>query len=990
MSAAGLPMSAAGLPTAAAGLPTRAAELPLAMDLGPPSAGGGFGELDFDLGSPPRPPSGGFGEIELPPVVPSGRPAAPSIPFGGGAADPLEVDPFGKAPIPSQAPARAPASVPPAGGAVVRSGGGGTSYGEVNLDGDGSGVEVEAPLVRSVAPRPEEDMEFGAVPQGRAKAAASVLQPGMPTIGARHRSRWPLRIFGGLLFVAVAGGSLSFVPALGPYGAYWISDRLHASEYARLLTDSSAGARRALGRDVFPESRRALMDLAEAHVRAKRLESLSAYLAFTGYLSELRFGRIPEVHSQSAVMLRELRDPQAPNAASARAASLAVEGQTREATQAARSLLQQQPSNVDLAVLVAELALRAGDPAAATSAWDAVEKLEPSARAAYGSARAKYAAGDNAAAQSAAKLALTRSPEHFSAQILLARLGAAARGGEATAASAVEKLLRGPNSASPEEVVLAQTLLGDVHLARGHVALAEAAYTAALKVSPSSAPALVGLGEALFQSGRFSEALARFEAASQADATFTRAIVGTAKSKLSLERIEDAMRSLAALAKAQPQDPVVAVWYGRALEAAGDRDRANAVYRAALDTTATSPELVNVYVALATLQNQRGQAEDAQKTLAAARKRLPESAAVHRALGHLALDQNRLPDAVNELKRALELDEEDLAARFDLGVALRRSQSYEAATKVFEAVAVVDRDHPGLALERGLIFEATGHAEEALKAYEGALAKAPTDPDLMLRVGCGTVAAGRPADAEELLRKVLAQRPNSAETNHCLGRALLAEEKVPDAQRLFDHAVELDPHRAEYHLYAGWAANEASNVAKADRELAAALAIDNSLADAYWQRGVLRARQGAVKDAVADLTQALKLNPGRTDAHAALADTYYDLGREHDALAEWQKAVAAQPDNAVWRFRYGKLLVTNQMNDAGRVELEKAISFGEKATQPPRWLWEAHHFLARALAGRPEAAGHWEEFLRLGPRDSPYRVEAKAVLAKLGRPWSGD
>ena len=98
----------------------------------------------------------------------------------------------------------------------------------------------------------------------------------------------------------------------------------------------------------------------------------------------------------------------------------------------------------------------------------------------------------------------------------------------------------------------------------------------------------------------------------------------------------------------------------------------------------------------------------------------------------------------------------------------------------------------------------------------------------------------------------------------------------------------------------------------------------------------------------------------------------------------------AQPDNAVWRFRYGKLLVTNQMNDAGRVELEKAIAWGEKAEQPPRWLWEAHHFIARALAGRPEAAGHWEQFLRLGPRDSPYRAEGKDALAKLGRPWTGD
>jgi predicted Zn finger-like uncharacterized protein len=991
---ADLPVTAAGLPATAAGLPARAAERPYLADSGPPGAGGsGFGELDLDLGSAAPPPAAAFGEIELPPVMPSGRPGSPSIPSPARAKlDSLEVDPFGEAPIPSQPPGSA-ASLPPTGAAasagVVRSGGGGTNYGEVNLDAGAGGFDVEAPIVRSIAPRGDEDMEFGAVPQERGQAAATA-QPVMPSIKPTQRARWPLRVFGGLLVVAVAGGSLSFVPSLGPYGAYFISDHLRASEHARLMTDSAARARSAFARDVFPDTRRALRDLDDARASAKRFEPLAAYLAFIGHLGQLRYGRDPATHSQSQVLMQGLRDPKIAYADAARAAALGVEGQVGPALAQAQGLAAGQPRDVDLAVLVAELSLKANDAKSAASAWESVEKLEPSARAAYGSARAKYAAGDQAAAEKLATLALARNPAHFGAKVLLARLQARAPGSEGAAITAVEQVLKASSSGSPEEVVRAQTLLGDIHLARGHVALAEKSYAAALKLNPNFAAALAGLGEALFRSGRHAEALARFEAASQLDATQKSALIGVAKSKLSLERIEDATRVLAELSKIDPKDPIVALWYGRALEAAGDRDRANAVYHATIGAAPATPGLVDVYVALATLQNSRGQAEDAQKTLADAKKKLPESGPLHRALGHLALEQGRLPEAIAELKRALELDREDLAARFDLGVALRRSRSYDEATKVFEQVAAVDADHPGLALERGLIFEATGHAAEALKAYEGALAKAPKDPDLMLRVGCGSVSAGRTSAAEELLRKVLVQRPNSAETNHCLGRALLADEKLPDAQRLFDRAVELDPNRAEYHLYAGRAANEAKNVAKAERELAAALAIDSSLADAYWQRGILRARQGAVKDAVADLTRALKLNPSLHDAHAALADTYYDLGREHDALAEWQKAVQAQPDNAVWRFRYGKLLVTNQMNDAGRVELEKAVAWAEKAPQPPRWLWEAHHFLARALAGRAEAARHWEQFLRLGPRDSPYRVEAKAALGKLGRPWSGD
>ena len=175
---------------------------------------------------------------------------------------------------------------------------------------------------------------------------------------------------------------------------------------------------------------------------------------------------------------------------------------------------------------------------------------------------------------------------------------------------------------------------------------------------------------------------------------------------------------------------------------------------------------------------------------------------------------------------------------------------------------------------------------------------------------------------------------------------------------------------------------------KAEHALAEALRIDQGLADAYWQRGVLRQRQGAARDAIADLTKALELRPTRSEAHASLADAYFDLGKEQQALAEWQLAIQAQPDNSTWRFRYGKLLSANHQTEASREQLSKALDLSASEDPQPRWAWEAHNLLAHAIGLKPEAVKHWEEFLRLGPRDSPYRAEAIASLAKLGQPWS--
>lgn len=1014
---AGLPSLAASLPSPAASLPAPAASLPSsfgdpfeasaslppqppqfsAPPLGAPSRRpepAAFGELDFDLAPPAGAPSAGseFGDVELPP------PAARPSPAAAAWNDPLEADPFGEAPIPSQA-LRGPGSAgggPASGGAVVRSGGGGTSYGEVNLDGGGAEVPLEGGAPRGAAR--DEDMEFGGLPEERGPAAPAGAAPAAVAVGPAHvaspapvrRSRWPLRVFGGLLVVAVGGGSLAFVPEVGPYGAYWIGDRLNADEHQRLLDASAADARRAFGLDTWPDAKSGVERVVSARTAAKRMHAFGAYAAFSCYLAELRFGSDPALDARAKVLLAEIGPSDAAYLDLANAARQALDGQIDAAISRATQIAQARPRELEAQVLAAELRLRGKDAKAAEAAWTRFAEAEPSARSAFGLARAKFATGDFAATEAAVEQTLKLSPGHVGARILKARLGARTRQGEAAAVALLEGVEKDAAKASPDELVAAETLLGDIHLARSHVSLAIAAYERATKLSARASRALTGMGQALFQSGRFSEALARFEAASQSDPADVAAQIGMAKSKLSLERIEEATKLLAELSAKFPQEPQVALWYGRTLETAGDLDRANSVYHKALESGVPPEQLVEIAIALATLQNQRGQADAAQKTLAKAREQLPKSVLVYRALGELALSQNRYADAVTELNRGLAIDAEDLPSRFQLGIALRRSQKYEEARQALDAVAAVDKEYPGLALERGLIFESTGKNAEALNAYEEALKKAPNDVNLMLRVGCARVAANRVDDAEELLRKVLSLRPTSAETNHCLGRALLAAQKIPDAERLLDRALELDPSRAQYHLYAGWAANEAGNDAKAERELAAALAADSSLADAYWQRGILRSRQRAGREAVADLLQALKLNPARTEAHGALADAYYDLGREHDALSEWQKAVEAHPDNAGWRFRYGKLLVTNQMNEAGRPHLEKAIEWAEKSPTPPRWLWEAHHFLARALGPRKEAGPHWEQFLRLGPRDSPYRSEAKQALARLGKPWVGE
>jgi tetratricopeptide (TPR) repeat protein len=952
---------------------------------------------------PPQPFGGGFGEVDLLGSVPEPR-SAPSI-------HDLEADPFGEAPLPGpRSSGRSPAARPfaaAAGEAAAihrQTGGGGTDYGEVSLDSDGgAGTEVAldgppiarpAQVAAATAGRGEDDMEFGAVPQEAAAGAAPSLRAAAPKPGApslKPKRRLGVKLLIGAFVLGLGGAALALVPAVGPFGAFFVMDKLNAGEYHALVVSTAKDADAALANDNYPDAARAANIVANGRQRARRAKGLAALSAYIGFISELRFGADSVSHARGTVLLSELAaETDVDMLDLARAAQAASDGQIARARELL-SAAERGGKSLDSTVLRAELELRAKNAKAALAAWEAAKGYGTSPRTQYGLARAKYAAGDEKAALAGAEAVLAQHPQHVGARVLVSRLSLGSRESETRALTLLESVIKDAKISSPDELVQAYSLLGRLHLGRSRISAAEAAFTEALKINPKAARPLVGLGDSLYRSGRYSEAEARFKAGAEADPDDLLAKLGVAKSKLALERVQEASVLLKKLRETNPTSPLVGYWYGRVQEALGAREAAQAAYRDVLKVAPADPASADVYIALAMLLNQQGHPEEAQKTLDTAKELMPKVTGVWRALGDVAQSQGHYKEALAHFQRAAELDPEDLGAKFRIGGALRRDGKFDEALAIFADVAAIDKDFPGLALERGLVLEATGHLKEALKEYEDQLAKAPNDPDLMLRVGCTRVAANAPEGAEELLRKVLSQRPSSAETHHCLGRAVLLQgTRLADALRLLERAVELDPNRAEYFLYVGMAANEAGNVPKAEKALAEALRLDQGMADAYWQRGVLRQRQGAVRDAVADLTKALALRPSRHEAHAALADVYYDLGRERDAMREWQLAIQAIPDNGTWRFRYGKLLAANHQNEAAIEQLTKALALVENVEPPPAWRWEAHHALARALGANPEAVKHWEQFLRLGPRNSPYRAEAIAYLAKSGHPWAGD
>ncbi len=1041
-----LPEVAAHLPDVAASLPGVAGVLPVPAASPPKaflsSAGSGFGEIDLPAAadvlpavvprdhhlpvraqSTPVPGALSFGEIELP------REHSPSIePFAGGSRNAAGVSPpisadfgnleFDEKPRPRRISSRAPAAVKDA-----DRGGGGMTFGEVDLSSPQEDPSVrDASSISVVGPMPLPDGEEAAADPGARRrtqhAKRSAVSPGAqaaatapvradgregPVASTRKRSVGARVAVVLLVAAVVAGAALQLTPH-GAYGYLDLFDRIHANDYQRVTAATVVSTEKVLGADTYGDAQAAVEAAAAAHAAMGRAKPLTAYAAVVDYATTVRFGPDTSRASRAKQFLAELP---AEEVVKYRDVALAAQAAANDDFDKARSALDAaasksdpaDPIQITLANLRGNVELAARDGTAAILAFKRALGSSDDARAHFGLARAYELIGDPANAKNEIAATLAASPLHPGALVARARTnGALAE--DAQAFKDLATVLEGPAraKAAPNDLSKAYSVRAWINLDRGGASEAREAFAQAVKIDPRNVLALSGEGRMLFSEGRYSEALARFDAALQIDSGSPETIASDAEAKLAIDRLAEAKQQLVDARPRFPKSVAIVLLLGRVERHLGNYDAAEADMRAAVAMVDVSRrDAILPYVALSELLSSRGRLADAKALLDEAKTKLASSAALDRALGDVAELQGDHDLALTQYKRALAQEPGDNSSHFRLAVALRRMRRFDDAGAELDKIATADKDYPGLALERGLLFEDSGDVQKAIEQFKAALAQAPEDPDLELRVGSAYVAIGRPDEAIPMLRKVIQKRPASAEAQHFMGRALMLKGPTQqnEAIRYLQRAVDADPNRAEFHVYLAWAANDATKFDLASKEIEATLAIDKLNADAYWQRGLMERKQGAVVDAIKDEKRALALRPSRYEAHATLAECYEDRSNPAAALAEWAKALAgdgdvAGPDGTVphpdWRYEYGKLLMDRGNVGAALPLLLQAATTVEKSDQRPGWLAHLEVLTAEALqkSGRKsEAVEHYRRFMEIAPVNSPDRDDAQAALKRL-------
>ena len=154
-------------------------------------------------------------------------------------------------------------------------------------------------------------------------------------------------------------------------------------------------------------------------------------------------------------------------------------------------------------------------------------------------------------------------------------------------------------------------------------------------------------------------------------------------------------------------------------------------------------------------------------------------------------------------------------------------------------------------------------------------------------------------------------------------KAAKAAEPAPAS---FENAVMILPDSSAGYLNRGLALLAAGNPAAAAEPLQRAIDTGAESAEAYIYLGrIYLSSQDRADDALTVLEQGRELFPDNEELQTELLNAYVRAGQTDRAIGAYEARITAEPDNPLYRYNYGSLLLQAERYDEAIEQLEQAI-----------------------------------------------------------------
>jgi tetratricopeptide (TPR) repeat protein len=345
---------------------------------------------------------------------------------------------------------------------------------------------------------------------------------------------------------------------------------------------------------------------------------------------------------------------------------------------------------------------------------------------------------------------------------------------------------------------------------------------------------------------------------------------------------------------------------------------------------------------------------------------------------------------------------------------------------VFACGAVLLAQQP---LERAWQLAAKGQPQEAIQLLRELVGADPQNADARLLLGSLLMEAGERTESINELAAAVRLRPRSVEAENALGEAYNKFGDTSAARKAFEAAVASKPDYPVAQLNLGQLLLAAGEVKAAAGHLDRAIQLfgrGDDAADAHYLRAKVYSAEGGVQQAAAQLEQAIALRPKFAEAWSDLGQARRTLLDESGALAAFERAVDADPRDAIAQYRLGAEYLRQSKPHLAIEHLEQAYQLNatdqstlnalqmalwqdgkpEEAKRVRQKLAELlrekdqlnqDHLTAIRLnnegaalqksGGLPDALAKYREAARLYPEHPGIRVNYAVALLRLGQ-WT--
>lgn len=262
------------------------------------------------------------------------------------------------------------------------------------------------------------------------------------------------------------------------------------------------------------------------------------------------------------------------------------------------------------------------------------------------------------------------------------------------------------------------------------------------------------------------------------------------------------------------------------------------------------------------------------------------------------------------------------------GLALARMASGDASAGVVTLMEASALDESGIDADLFLVKYYLGLKEfdKAFESLATMAGKRPLDPRILRLEGEILVAADRKAEARTAFETAYELQPTNVAPLRHLGRLDLAEGTAERASMRFASAIARRPQDATLLLaYAEWLNDSKSDPDTVRATIERALAVAPDDVGARLALVAFHARQGDLDRALAAAEEAATAIPGNERLLAVLTDIQTQMGRPDLAIVTLLKAIRVAPDSPQLLLRLADLQLTTGATNAARDSLRKAL-----------------------------------------------------------------